>query len=128
MIYWKNRIVSNVEKALEGKCSYVVSTVSGIPKQLPCVAVVVVNNASMATDLENNECAVRCSVRVQAYSSKSENECIELLSIADSAMWRMGFQRFGGPTPNGEENGVRAVAANYSRVIGDGNEIEKFGD
>lgn len=130
MIYWQNRILTNVKKHLGDKCKNVVSTDNGGSSKFPTVAVKVFNNAAVATDLEAEENAVACNVSIDAYSRKSLSEAIDVIDTADEAMRIMGFRRTYGPSQVDNMNSpeINRMVARYRRIIGADDDIRLFPD
>lgn len=129
MIYWQNRILTNVKKALGNKCATVVATTLNSKARFPAMMVKVVSNASTADDLEyGEENAVRCVVTIEAYSNVSLQEAVNLIGLANEAMYRMGFKRRQGPVEleNIDAPEVSRVTARYLRAIGANDTIELF--
>lgn len=130
MIYWQNRILTNVKKHLGKKCINVVSTDNSGDSTFPAVAVKVFNNSAIATDLEVEENAVSCNVSVDVYSGKSLAEAIDIMQTADEAMRIMGFKRTYGPSQVENMNSpeINRMIARYRRVIGADDVISPFPD
>ena len=129
MIYWQNRILTNVKKTLGSKCASVVATTLNTKAKFPAMMVKVVSNASTADDLEyDEENAVRCVVTLEAFSKTSLQEAVNLIGDANTAMYRMGFKRRQGPVEleNVEAPEVFRVSARYLRTIGSSDTIELF--
>lgn len=130
MIFWQNRILTNVQTALGGRCKTVVSRRNGLPAKFPACLVKVETNYSMADDLdmEDGENAVYCGVAVEIYVTTTLNDGYALMELANSAMYRMGFIRPEGPfhvEDNTRPEVIRLVAR-YTRVIGASDTIDKF--
>ena len=131
MIYWQNRILTNVRISFGDRCKNVVSTISDIKATFPACAVEVVSNNSVADDLDigsDGENAVYCGVAVEIYAKKSLQDSMELVSIANTAMYRMGFKRIQGPIQvhNASEPDIFHVSTRFARVIGASETIERF--
>lgn len=134
MIDWENRVLTNVETRLHqeyGPCK-VVSIVNDTPPTFPTVCVSMLANHAIAEDLEigDGENAVNCGIGVTAYSNKSKQDCKAMISVANKAMYNMGFKRGYGPitATSGVEaqNKYHVMLARYMRVIGSTETIEKF--
>ena len=131
MIYWQNRILTNVATLLGDACPNVSSTISVSDAEFPTCAVKVVYNNSIADDLdsgEDEENAVYCGVAVDVYSKESLQNAIKLIGIANKAMYRMGFKRNYGPEQviDGSHPEIFKMSARYTRIIGSAETIEKF--
>ena len=130
MIYWQNRILTNVKTLLGDKCKRVVSTSSNISAKFPAVSVQIVGNSSFADDLDigGEEEAVYCTVQIEAFTKTSLAEAVEIMGIVNVAMHRMGFRRRTGPRQidNPMSPEIYRMVARYGRVIGDADVIEKF--
>ena len=125
MIYWQNRILTNVKNHISTICANVVSTKNGKFSKFPAVIVEVTSNTAIAEDFGGEENAVRCSVTIHAYSKSSVNNARDILQSADEAMRMMGFRRRQGPLEITDVDipDVFVVVARYSRVIGASEEI-----
>lgn len=132
MIYWQNRILTNVKIALGNNCKTVVSSRNSSEAVFPACLVQVVQDAATAEDLDcdGEENAVFCGVQTEIYSKKSLSDAINLIAIVNRAMYQMGFKRREGPrrVSNVEQPDIYRVAARYVRTIGDGDVIEKFSE
>ena len=121
MIWMQNRILTNVKQALGDACKNVVSRRSNLSAKFPTCLVNIISNNSVADDLdiEDEEVAVSCGVNVEIYSKVSVSESINLMSLANGAMYRMGFRRIEGPMhvedPTSPE--VFRVVSRYTRII-----------
>ena len=122
MIYWANRILTNVKSAVVSKCTNVVSTESGIKSKYPALLVKVSSNSAVADDLEcdEEENAVRCIVTIESYCKTSLQDNIALMGLSNGAMYSMGFRRRQGPleVDNIEAPEVKRMVARYVRIIG----------
>lgn len=123
-----NRVTTNLQIAEKGICLHVVSTNSDSPPGFPCLSVMQINNPDVAEDLENSENAVEPVIELQAYSNKSLTEARNVISIACDAMRQMGFRRRMGPqqAQNAAAANVFRMVARFERLVGSGEEIEKF--
>lgn len=129
MIYWGNRILTNVKIRLGDRCKNVVSFANMEQAKFPTVSVMTASNTSTGDDLEYEENAVRCGVSVSAYSKVSVSDAMEILSIADGAMFEMGFKRRSGPflgTGGEAKPDIYHATSRYARVIGANDEIPLF--
>lgn len=130
MIYWQNRILTNVKISLGDMCKTVSSVINGSKAKLPACAVQIVYNNSIADDLEpgDSENAVYCGVHVEAYSKTSLQDAVSIMDVANTAMYRMGFKRRQGPiqTTSTESPELYRLASRYDRVIGADDVIERF--
>ena len=130
MIYWQNRILTNVKNSLEGKCNTVVSAKNNIKASFPACLVQVVSNPAIAEtlDLDDSECAVYCGVNLEIYSKVSMTETMELTGIANEAMYKMGFKRREGPSQvqNVDSPDIFRIVCRYVRVIGASETIDRF--
>lgn len=130
MIYWQNRILTNVKNALGNKCPNVSSTTSNKKSKFPACAVRIVSDTAVSDDLEmdGEEAAVLCGVAVDIYSKTSLAHAIELMDIANKAMYRMGFKRQEGAIQVEDETSPELfhLASRYARVIGSEDTIEKL--
>jgi len=130
VIYWQNRILTNVKTALGSKCKAVVSTYSKKPAVFPtCIVRTVINN-SFADDLdmEDSENAVICGMAIDICTKTTLADAMSLMSDANSAMYRMGFKRNEGPVEvvDATTPEIFRVTARYSRIIGVNDVIKKF--
>lgn len=123
-----NRVLTNIKIAESGVCSNITSTNSDSPPSLPALLVDQIDNPDTAEDLENSENAVESTIEIQSYSNKSLNESRKIINIACDAMRQMGYRRRMGPKQviNAGDNKIFRMTARFSRVIGYGEEIEKF--
>lgn len=130
MIYWQNRILTNVKLSLGDLCKNVVASRNNAETIFPTCHVRIVSNSATAEDLdcEGEENAVNCGVAVEIYSKKSLAECINLIGIANTAMYEMGFKRREGPrqVTNVEQPDIYRMIARYVRAIGANDEIKRF--
>jgi len=130
MIYWQNRILTNVKNALGTKCPNVSSTVNNTKAKFPACAVRIVSDPGISDDLESldEEAAVLCGVAVDIYSKTSLGHAIELMDIANKSMYMMGFKRQEGPMQIEDESSPELyhLASRYARVIGSEDIIEKL--
>ena len=128
MIYWKNRILTNVKSAVSAKCSNVVSTESEIKSKFPAMLVKISSNSAVADDLEpgDGENAVRCFVTIEAHCKTTLQDSINLMKLANGAMYQMGFKRRQGPleVDNPEAPEVFRMIARYVRIIGSNDTIK----
>lgn len=123
-----NRVTTNLQIAEKGTCLHVVSTNSDNPPGFPCLMVNQIDNPDAAEDLENSENAAEPVIELQAYSNKSLTEARNVISAACDAMRQMGFRRRMGPqrVQNAAAANVFRMAARFERLVGSGEEIEKF--
>lgn len=123
-----NRVLTNLTTAEKGTCRYVTSTNSDKPPGFPALYVNQTDNADVAEDLENSENAVQSVIELQSYSNKSLTEARKVMGIACDAMRKMGFRRRMGPNQmtNAAATNVFRMVARFDRIIGNGEEIEKF--
>lgn len=130
MIYWQNRILTNVKIALGDKCKSVVSVSSKKPSVFPTCAVRTVINNSYADDLDigDGENAVICGMSIDIITKTTLADAFSLMSIANTAMYRMGFKRNEGPVEVNDATTpeIFKVTARYSRIIGADDVIKKF--
>lgn len=130
MIWWQNRILTNVKYLLGESCKNVVSRRSNIKAVFPACVVRVISNDSTADDLDisDEEPAVVCGVEVEIYSHASLDDSFKLMGTANTAMYRMGFHRVQGPYHVEDTTAPEyyRVVSRYERVIGDADEIPKF--
>jgi len=130
MIYWQSRILSNVAVALGKKVKKVVSVRNSTDATFPTCSVTTISNTAIADDLsmDDEENAVYCGVQVRIYVKTSLDKAMELMAIANKAMYRMGFRRSGGATQLYDETNpeIYCVNARYARVICSGDTIDKF--
>ena len=120
MIYWQNRILTNVKNHVSDICTNVVSTPNGKKPSFPALLVEVTSNTAIEEDFGGEENAVRCVVTIESYSKSSVNHARELITSADDAMRMMGFRRRQGPVEitNESLSDVFIIVARYTRVIG----------
>ena len=122
MIYWQNRILTNVKNAVSEKCKNVVSTDSNIKAKFPAMLVKTSSNAAVADDLDmdDEENAVRCIVTIESYCKTSLQDNIKLMELANGAMYSMGFKRRQGPLEidNIDAPEIFRMTARYVRIIG----------
>ena len=149
MIFVGNRVLTNVKYLVDneftGRKVVVVSTATDAPASFPTLEVKTVSNYALGDDLEDGdeENAVMCLMSVTAYSDKSLQECYKLISVANKAMYRMGFKRNSGPyegvrtrrrgasndgVVQDAQTNVLVVNARYVRAIGGNDEIPRFAD
>lgn len=130
MIFWQNRILTNVKTALGDSCKTVVSVRNNSEATFPACSVRVVSDPAIAEDLDcgDSENAVSCGVTIEMFSRESLTECMDLIDIANTSMYRMGFKRREGPrqVTNAEQPDVYRVLARYVRTIGANDTIKKF--
>lgn len=131
MIFWQNRILSNVSATLGKRCTNVVSRWNNRRTAFPACLVKVVANNSVADDLDidrDEENAVFCGVSVEIYVNTSLQDAYDLMGLANKAMYRMGFTRPEGPihVEDSAQPEVIRLVARYTRVIGASETIEKF--
>ena len=123
MIYWQNRILTNVKNTVSEKCTNVVSTESNIKAKFPAMLVKISSNAELAGDLDGDgeeENAVRCIVTIESYCKTKLQDNIKLMELANGAMYQMGFKRRQGPLEidNIDAPEVFRMTARYVRIIG----------
>lgn len=125
--FW-NRVNTNIKAHLDGKCSNFTATKEDTPPGFPCVCIEQTDNLEVAKDMENSENAVRSVIEIRVISDKSLTEARTLMGNAADAMRLMGYGRDYGPVPidNASDKSLKVVFARFSRVIGSGEEIEKF--
>ena len=135
MIYWQNRILSNIAVALGNKCKKVVSVRNSTDATFPTCAVTLISNTAIADDLsldseDDEENAVYCGIQIRIYVKTSLADAMSLMDIANKAMYKMGFRRSGGAVQLYDETNPEffTVNARYARVIGSGDTIDKFND
>lgn len=130
MIYWQNRILTNIKIAFGDKCTNVVPSRNNNETVFPACLVRTVQDTAIAGDLGSSgeENAVNCGVQVEIYSKKSLSDAISLMSVVNRAMYRMGFSRREGArqVSNVEQPDIYRVVARYTRVIGSEDVIKKF--
>lgn len=123
-----NRVLTNISIAESGICPNITSTNSDSPPGFPALMVDQIDNSDTAEDLENSENAVESVIELQAYSNKNLTEARKIINIACDAMRKMGYRRRMGPkqVANAANSNIFRMVARFSRVIGAGEEIEKF--
>lgn len=131
MIWWQNRILTNVKTLLGDRCKHVTSRRTNLSASFPSCLVKVSLNNSFSDDLDNDrdeECAVYCGVTIEMYTRDSLESAMSLIAIANTAMMRMGFRRTEGPFHIEEEvqPELFRVLARYDRIIGSGDIIDKL--
>lgn len=123
-----NRVNGNLQFSLKDKVAkenFTTSTESS-PPSFPSICVKMMDNAG-SYDLDNTECMAINTFDVITFSSKNLSEARSLLSLCDTAMARMGFQRKGNTreyTTNVES--IHGMMGRYSRILGDVSQIEQF--
>lgn len=125
-----NRVLTNIKAAESDTCTNITSTNSDSPPGFPALMVDQIDTPDIADDLENSENAIESVIELQAYSNKNLTEARKIINIACDAMRRMGYRRRMGPkqVANAAVNNIFRMVARFSRVIGAGEEIEKFED
>lgn len=123
-----NRVLTNVTKALEGKCSNIVSSESDTPSAFPAAMITVIDNRDQVSDLENTETGVASSMRINTFSNKSLTEARAIMAVACDAMRDMGYRRTFGPREieNVRDRNVKRVEARFRRFVGSLDDIPKF--
>ena len=132
MIFWQNRILTNVKIALGSDCPTVVSVRNNSSATFPACSVRVVSDVATAEDLDmgDGENAVTCGVAVEVFSRESLTESFNLIATVNKAMYQMGFKRREGPrqVTNAEQPDIYRVVARYVRTIGANDTIKRFED
>lgn len=125
--FW-NRVLTNIKTVESDICPNVTSTNSDSPPGFPCVMVDQLDNQDAAQDFENSENAVESIIEIQSYSNKNLTEARKIIGVACDAMRQMGYQRQMGPKQiaNAGGNNIFRMVARFRRIIGVGEEIEKF--
>lgn len=125
MDYW-NRVTTNIKEVASDICPNISSGNNDNPPGFPCVQVSQIDNPDTAEDLENNENAVESVIEIQTYSNKNLTESRSIMNLACDAMRTMGYRRRMGPkqVTNVADNNVFRMVARFSRMIGNGEEIE----
>lgn len=128
MIDVSNRVLTNIKFATSDICQNITSTESDSPPGFPCLQVSQIDNPDAAMDLENSENAVESVVEIQSYSNKNLTESRKIIGVACDAMRRMGYVRQMGPKQiaNAGGSNVFRMVARFRRIIGAGEEIERF--
>jgi len=130
MIFWGNRILTNVKKTLGDSCTNVVSRRNNIKARFPACLVHTIADDSVSDDLDisDEEVAVNCGVEIETYSNVSLNNSYELMGTANTAMYRMGFHRVQGPFHVEEPSAPEyfRLVSRYERVIGGADSIPLF--
>lgn len=123
-----NRVLTNVTKALEGKCSNIVSSESDTPSAFPAAMITVIDNRDQVSDLENTETGVTSSMRINTFSNKSLTEARAIMAVACDSMRDMGYRRTFGPREieNVRDRNVKRVEARFRRFVGSLDDIPKF--
>lgn len=123
-----NRVLTNVTKALEGKCSNIVSSESDTPSAFPAAMITVIDNRDQVSDLENTETGVTSSMRINTFSNKSLTEARVIMAVVCDAMRDMGYRRTFGPREieNVRDRNVKRVEARFRRFVGSLDDIPKF--
>ena len=123
-----NRVLTNIIKSLDGKCSNIVSSESDTPSTFPAAVVTVIDNRDQASDLENTEIGITSSMRINTFSNKSLTEAREIMTIACDAMRDMGYRRTLGPREieNVRDRNVKRVEARFRRFVASLDDIPKF--
>ena len=130
MIYWGDRVLTNVYKTIRDICPTVVSVFSAAEQHFPAATVAWVESTSVADDFSFEENAAMCGVLVKVVSKKSLEHAREIREKADGAMYRMGFKRTGTLSMGREESDpeIYRASARYRRVIGSDDTIPVFED
>lgn len=123
-----NRVLTNIKTAESGICPNITATNSDSPPGFPALMVDQIDNPDTAEDLENTENAVESVIELQSYSNKNLTESRKIINTACDAMRQMGYRRRMGPkqVANAAGKNIFRMVARFSRVIGSGEEIEKF--
>ena len=123
-----NRVLTNIIKSLDGKCSNIVSSESDTPSAFPAAVVTVIDNRDQASDLENTEIGITSSMRINTFSNRSLTEAREIMTIACDAMRDMGYRRTFGPREieNVRDRNVKRVEARFRRFVASLDDIPKF--
>lgn len=123
-----NRVLTNVGKALEGKCSNIVASETDTPSSFPATMITAIDNRDQVSDLENTETGVTSSMRINTFSNKSLTEARDIMAVACDAMRDMGYRRTFGPREieNVRDRNVKRVEARFRRFVGSLDDIPKF--
>lgn len=123
-----NRVLTNVSKALEGKCSNIVASETDTPSSFPATMITAIDNRDQVSDLENTETGVTSSMRINTFSNKSLTEARDIMAVACDAMRDMGYRRTFGPREieNVRDRNVKRVEARFRRFVGSLDDIPKF--
>lgn len=125
---FENRVLTNVKIHISDSCTNVQADSTRTPVELPAASVVQLEAPERATCLENYENAIFSSVEVQAFSNKSLEESKQIMAECCDAMRLMGYSRYSGPfkVDNAQDKNVHRMVARFSRLIGYGEEIQRF--
>lgn len=125
-----NRVLTNIKISVSDICKNVTNSNSSAMPDFPAVSVVQLDNPTAESDFNDSENAVNSSIEVQAFSNESLNEAREIINLACDSMNMMGYRRTYGPTEikNVENVNIKRMVARFSRFIGEGDDIEKFGN
>lgn len=130
MIWWQNRILTNVKFMLGESCTNVVSRRNNIQANFPACVVRIISNDATSHDLDisDEEPAVVCGVEVEIYSHTSLDNAFTLMGTANTAMYNMGFHRVQGPYHVEDTTAPEyyRVTSRFERVIGNDDDIPKF--
>ena len=123
-----NRVIENIVTAEKDTCQNIVSVNNDSPSEFPALLVSQTDNQDAAVDLENSENAIESVIELQSYSNKNLTEARKIMAVACDAMRQMGFRRRMGPqqVQNAAAANVFRMAARFERLVGSGEEIEKF--
>lgn len=123
-----NRVLTNITKALDGKCSNIVASETDTPSQFPAAMVNVIDNRDYAVDLENYENGVMSLIRVNTFSNRSLSEARAIMADVCNAMRDMGYRRHFGPREidNVRDRNVKRMEARFRRFVGSIDDIPKF--
>lgn len=123
-----NRVLTNIKISVSDICKNVTNSNSGAMPDFPAISVVQLDNPIAESDFNDFENAVNSSIEIQVYSNKSLNEAREIINLACDSMNIMGYRRTYGPTEikNVEDVNIKRMVARFSRLIGEGDNIEKF--
>lgn len=125
MIDKSSEIFTHVKYAVKSLCTNASQTFQESPAKFPYVFVDTKDSPESNTDMENNECAVNSTVEITAYTRDGLSSAKKIISLADTEMRNMGFQRIFGPqqVTNAADAGITRVIARYRRLICDGDEF-----
>ncbi len=121
MIDKESEVYTRIKYAVIDECENVSTTYQSSPKKLPYLYIEQISNEGIVYDLENRESGERSTIELQVYDtgSNTKSKIKNIISLADSEMTNMGYQRFYGFTdkPNLPDSLVSCKVARYRRLI-----------
>ena len=124
---WNNRIFTNITNAVFDVCQHTTIGSSSTITEFPTLSFKQIGGNNASTDLEINDCGANVTYQIEVFTHGSGKILLneEIISLADEAFHKMGFQCIHcEQIDNLADETIYRTVARYRRYIGGGEEIK----